>query len=278
MESSSDSSLEQIEQNLLLEGVFRRYGYDFRGYRREVIRRRITETMAQECVPTVSELQGKLLRDPDCVERFAARISSRGRRTMFRAPSFFSMLRRELVPVLRTYPSIRVWIPSCSTGEEVYAVAITLKECGIYDRCSIFATDFSQMGLCRARSGVFPLSSVGVFRQNYIRGGGEHDFSEYYTTGANQVVFRSWLVRNVTFAQHDLASDASFNEFNIIIFRDGLDDFDHHLKARALALFHASLCRFGILGLGKHESLENTRLETLYKKISGRLRLYRRIR
>lgn len=266
-----------LEIELLLTGLAERYGYDFRHYARASLTRRIRNAMITEKVPTVSALQTKLLHDPEAAMRFVAAVSVHTT-AMFRDADVYRLLRSDVIPMLRTYPFIRVWHAGCSSGEEVYSLAILLEEEGIYDRCRIYATDISDSILERARQGVFSLRSMREHTQAYQRAGGTADFSSYYVADHEAAVFKKSLRRQLVFSQHNLVSDSVFNEFQLIICRNVLLYFDSALRARSHELFHASLSNFGVLVLGKKESLRFTEYAALYQELRAGLRVYRRIR
>lgn len=274
---SYDSELERIEIELLLEGVFRRYGFDFRSYAFASIRRRLWKRIEAEGVSTISELQGRVLHDPEVMERLVLDLSVNVT-AMFRDPGFYAVFRREVVPLLRTYPFIRIWHAGCSTGEEVYSTAIVLQEEGLLERSRIYATDINDVVLQQARSGIFPLNRMQEYTENYIKAGGTRSFSEYYTAKYDGAIFSPALTRNVVFAQHNLVTDRSFAEFNVIFCRNVLIYFDRELQERVHALFYDSLATFGILGLGSKESLRFSQYEACYERLNSREKLYRKIK
>src|SRR2546425_9533907 len=208
--------LEDIELSLLLEGVFRQYGFDFREYAPASLRRRVWRRVFSEGLETISALQDKLLHEPACMERLLLDLSINVT-AMFRDPSFYVAFREKVAPLLRTYPFTRIWNAGCSTGEEVYSLAILLHEEGLYERTRIYATDINEAVLERAKAGVFPLDKMRDYTENYIRAGGKAAFSEYYIAAYDGAQFARSLVENVVFAQHNLVSDRSFNEFNVIM-------------------------------------------------------------
>ncbi len=273
--SSDGHELESLELELLLTGIAKRYGYDFRNYAAASLRRRVRRAVEDENVPSISALQERILRDPRCMERFVTTLSVHVT-AMFRDPEFYRVLRAEVVPKLRTYPFVRIWHAGCATGEEVYSLAIVLIEEGLYERCRLYATDMSGAVLRRASSGVFPLVRMRDNTANYLRAGGSKDFSSYYTADDENAVFRSSLRRNVVFSQHNLVSDGSFNEFHLILCRNVLIYFDDTLRKRVLQLLDSSLVHFGTLGLGRKESLAHSPLATRYHSIDGDVRLYRK--
>jgi chemotaxis protein methyltransferase CheR len=265
-----------LEIDLLLRGLFEHYGYDFRNYARASLTRRIRRAMELEAVSTVSSLQARLLHDPEAAMRFVASISVHTT-AMFRDTDVYRVLRSEVVPLLRTYPFVRIWHAGCSTGEEVYSLAILLEELGVYERCRMYATDISDVILDRARQGVVPLAKMREYTQNYQQSGGVHDFSSYYTADQQNAVFRSSLKRNIVFSQHNLVSDSMFNEFQLIVCRNVLLYFDEQLRDRAHELFYSSLSPLGTLVLGKKESLRFTRFAVRYRELQDGLQIYRRV-
>jgi chemotaxis protein methyltransferase CheR len=196
---------------------------------------------------------------------------------MFRDPSFYVSFREHAVPILRTFPFARVWVAGCSTGEEVYSLAILLAEEGLSERTRIYATDINEAVLERARTGVFPLEKMQEYTQNYIRAGGKRAFSEYYSAAYDGAQFDRSLVSNVVFAQHNLVSDRSFNEFHAIVCRNVMIYFDRSLQDKVHELFHESLATFGVLGLGHKETIRFTRFADAYEELDPDERLYRKM-
>ena len=272
-----DADLEQLEIDLLLEAVYRRYGFDFREYAVASLKRRLWRRVLAEGLSTISDLQARLLHDPACMERLLLDLSINVT-SMFRDPSFYLAFRQKVVPMLRTYPFTRIWCAGCSTGEEVYSLAILLEEEELYARTRIYATDINENVLATARDGVFPLSKMQQYTQNYIRGGGKHDFSRYYVAAYDGAQFSRSLTENVVFAQHNLAMDRAFNEFNAIVCRNVMIYFDKTLQARVHTLFYDSLETFGILALGHKESLSFTPFSGSYEEIDAGERIYRKTR
>lgn len=266
----------RLEVELLLEAVFQCYGYDFRDYAPASIGRRILAQVEAEGLESVSGLQERVLREPACMERLLRGLTVHVG-AMFRDPGFYFALREKVVPVLRTYPFVRIWHAGCSAGEEVYSLAIVLHEEGLYTRCRIYATDLSEAVLQDAREGVFPLAAMKEYTENYQRAGGEASFSDYYTARYDHALLRPALRENVVFAQHNLATDGTFNEFNVILCRNVMIYFNTALQARVHGLLHASLARLGVLGLGRKESLRFTPHETDYEELDGLERLYRKV-
>ncbi|MDX6401448.1 MAG: chemotaxis protein methyltransferase CheR, partial [Gaiellaceae bacterium] len=245
-------------------------------YAQASLKRRLYRRVHAEGLATLSQLQDRLLHDPPCMERLLVDLSINVT-SMFRDPSFYVAFREKIVPVLHTYPFTRVWCAGCSTGEEVYSLAILLHEEGLYDKTRIYATDINEHVLQTALEGVFPLERMKQYTQNYIRGGGKGDFSEYYVAAYDSVRFARSLTENVVFAQHNLAMDRSFNEFNAIVCRNVMIYFDKTLQDHVHGLFYESLTTFGILALGHKESIGFTRLANRYEEIDADERIYRKV-
>ncbi|MBW4669123.1 MAG: protein-glutamate O-methyltransferase CheR [Cyanomargarita calcarea GSE-NOS-MK-12-04C] len=270
------NELEDIEIQLLLEGVYRYYGFDFRNYALASIKRRIWNVIRAENLTTVSGLLNKVLHEKDCMERFVLGLSVNVT-AMFRDPNFYIAFRNKVVPLLRTYPFIRIWHAGCSTGEEVYSMAILLSEEGIYHRCRIYATDMNEAVLRKAKAGIFSLHLMQEYTQLYLQAGGTKCFSEYYTAAYNAAIFQPLLKENIVFSHHNLVTDASFNEFNVILCRNVLIYFNEQLQEQVHKLLYQSLKMFGILGLGKQESLFGTPYQQHYKELASEEKLYRRV-
>lgn len=270
-------SLEAIEIKLLTDGIYEHYGFDFRDYALPSLRRRIWKRIYAEGLSTISGLQEKVLHDASCMERLLLDLSI-NTTAMFRDPAFYLVFRQKVVPMLRTYPFVRIWHAGCSTGEEVYSMAILLHEEGLYDRCRIYATDINEAVLQRAKEGIFPIDSMRENTGNYIAAGGTETFSEYYVAKYDYAIFRPALRENVIFAQHNLVTDASFNLFNVIFCRNVLIYFNASLQERIQKLFLDSLEMFGILGLGNKETIKYTSVADNFEIVDGDEQLYRRIR
>jgi chemotaxis protein methyltransferase CheR len=269
--------LERLEIELLLEGVYRHYGFDFRSYAYASIRRRLWKRVEGERLTTISELQARILHDPESMERLLLDLSVNVT-AMFRDPSFYKEFRDRIIPLLRTYPFLRIWHAGCSTGEEVFSMAILLEEEGLYDRARLYATDINDVVLQRARQGIFPLDRMQEYTENYLRAGGKRSFSEYYTAKYDGALFNSSLTRNIVFSQHNLVTDRSFSEFHVIFCRNVLIYFDRTLQNRVHSLFYDSLVTLGILALGSKESLKFSQYEPCYEKLSSTEKLYRKMR
>jgi chemotaxis protein methyltransferase CheR len=273
-EGAGAESLEEVEVDLLLLAVWRYYGYDFRDYARSSIHRRVRLFMQEEGLATVSSLQERVLHDAFVLRRFLRALSVNVT-AMFRDPGFYRALREVVVPVLRTYPIVRIWHAGCSTGEEVYSVAILLREEGLYERCQLYATDINDAVLRQARKGEVPLAAMRENTRNYIEAGGRRGFARWYSAREDRAVLDPELRRNVVFAQHNLATDGSFNEFNLIVCRNVMIYFNRELQDRVHRLLYGSLVQFGFLGLGSKETVRFTRHEAQYQELPERL--YRKV-
>ena len=274
---SYDPDVERLEIELLLEGIYRHYGFDFRSYAYASIRRRLWRRIEAEGLKTISALQDRLLHEPAMMEKVLLDLSINVT-AMFRDPTFYLAFRQRVVPLLRTYPFIRIWHAGCSTGEEVYSMAILLEEEGLYERARIYATDINEVVVHRARAGIFPLERMQEYTENYIRAGGTRSFSEYYVAKYDGALFSPALQRNVVFSQHNLVTDRSFAEFNVILCRNVLIYFDRDLQMRVHGLFHESLVHLGILCLGSKETLRLSEYEDSYEELSGPERIYKKVR
>lgn len=253
-DSTPLSELEQIEINLLLEGLYQKYGYDFRHYVRASLGRRIIHRMRAERLPTITALLEKILHDPAYLERLLNDLSIR-MTEMYRDPSFFAAFRSEVVPLLRDLPEIRIWHAGCATGEEVYSMAILIKEEGLANKTKIYATDMNEKALLAAQKGAFPLRKMQQYTKNYLKAGGKNSFSEYYTTDHQYAYFYPIMKDNLTFAQHNLVTDSSFNEFHVILCRNVMIYFDRDLQQKVHRLIYNSLADGGFVGLGSKESI-----------------------
>jgi len=274
---SYDPDLERVEIELLLEGVFRHYGFDFRSYAYASIRRRLWKRVEAERLGSISELQALVLHDGAAMDRLLLDLSI-SVTAMFRDPDFYQVFRRDVVPLLRTYPFIRIWHAGCSSGEEVYSAAIVLEEEGLLDRARIYATDINDNVLKQAKAGIFPLNRMQEYTENYIRAGGERSFSEYYTAMYDGALFSPSLTRNTVFSQHNLVTDRSFSEFHMVFCRNVLIYFDRALQDRVHSLFYESLVMFGVLALGSKESLRFSQYEDCYEMLHVKERIYRKVR
>jgi chemotaxis protein methyltransferase CheR len=264
-----------IELRLLVEAIYSRYSHDFRDYSGASLKRRVLHAMRQLECGTVSELQSRVLHDPGAFQALLETLTIPFTE-MFRDPPYWRALRREVVPVLRTYPSLKIWVAGCSTGEEVFSLAILLQEEGLLERAIIYATDINPVALEKARMGIFPVASVREHTGNYQEAGGTGAFSDYYRAAYEAVRFDRELIRNVTFADHSLATDSVFSETHLVSCRNVLIYFNRRLQNRAVGLLHESLCRRGFLGLGTKETLDFSDYAGHFEPVARRERIYRK--
>lgn len=275
-QGAAAEAVETIEIELLREGIFRHYGFDFRNYSPASFKRRVRHCMGKEGVNTVSALQEKVLHDPVCMGRFLL-VLSINVTALFRDPHFYRVFRDEVVPRLRTYPFIRIWHAGCASGEEVYSTAILLQEEGLYDRVRLYATDMNEAVLAVARDGIYPLEKMKEYAENYLKAGGRRSLADYYTAQYDRAVFQGELKKNIVWAQHNLATDASFNEFHVILCRNVMIYFDRVLQERVHNLLYESLVSFGVLGLGDKETIHFSPREADYEMLDGAEKWYRRL-
>ena len=271
----TNPKLEELETDLLLEALLRYYGYDFRDYEPGAVKRRIRESMLAARISTISRFQDKLLHQPRFLERFLRSFSSTGL-SIFSDPGFYRAFRMKVVPQLRTYPFIRIWHAGCSTGEDVYSMAILLHEEGLYQRSRIYATDLSEDVVKQARTGGFGSVVANQCSSDYKKAGGTRSLSEYFRKKGNRWLIEPALKRNIVFSEHNLATDGSFNEFQVIVCRGILWNFNHKLRERVDKLIYDSLSRFGVLALGPAESLETMPHEDHYALLDEESRLYQK--
>jgi chemotaxis protein methyltransferase CheR len=272
---NAEVQTEELRQ--LLDAIFEQYGVDFRDYAYSSLKRRVLRRAIEEKAGTIADLQKLVLADPSKMERLVTALTIHVT-AMFRDPAFFRVLRHEVVPILRTYPFIRLWVAGCSTGEEVYSLAILLHEEGLYSRCRIYATDLRETVLEKARAGIFPLACMQDYTRNYQHAGGQSAFAEYYTADHENVVFRPFLKENIIFATHNLVGDASFNEFHGIFCRNVMIYFNRALQDRVHRLFCDSLVTYGYLGLGRSESIRFSESHHQYEAVSVKERIFRKIK
>ncbi len=276
--SGRDSADDYPEADLhqLIEAIYTQYSYDFRDYAGASQKRRVIKALAQLGYPTIPALQAAVAQDPavfmQLLQYLTIPVSE-----MFRDPSFFLALRQQVVPVLRTYPSLKIWVAGCSTGEEVYSLAILLKEEGLLARSLIYATDINPKSLAKARLGIFSLASIQGHTANYQAAGGQQAFSDYYTAAYEAAIFDKSLRDNVTFADHSLATDREFSETQLLLCRNVLIYFNKKLQDRALGLFHESLSHRGFMGLGSKESIDFSAHAARFEPLDRPERIFRKL-
>ena len=259
----------------LLEAIFHQYGYDFRQYSAAHIRRRITNRMVMSGINDLSQMLTRVLSD----EQFAYTLLQDLSITvteMFRDPGFYRSLRENVIPVLKTYPFIKIWHAGCSTGEEAYSMSIILQEEGLSDRTTIYATDFNQQVLDRAKEGIFSHKMIKEYTANYQLSGGKESFSDYYTSDENNVILNQSLKKKIVWANHNLVTDSVFAELNLVLCRNVLIYFDRELQNKVQALFHKSLINGGILCLGNKESLRFTDFQDAYTALDEKQRIFKK--
>jgi len=265
----------EIELQLLLEAIYLRFRYDFRSYSMASLKRRVARAMDEFGCRTISGLQERVLHDPQVfpqmLQFLTVQVSD-----MFRDPTYFKTLRERIVPLLRTYPSLKIWVAGCSSGEEVYSLSILLREEGLSERTLIYATDINGEALRRAEAGVFPLDRVPAFTENHRLSGGHGSLSNYYTAAYGSAVFDRSLLKRVVFSDHSLATDHVFAEVQLISCRNVMIYFDRNLQDRAVGLFKEALCRRGFLGLGSKESLHSSAHQADFVDFASGERWYQR--
>jgi chemotaxis protein methyltransferase CheR len=267
--------VQHVEMRLLLEGVLRIYGHDFRDYAEASLHRRLHKWLAESRFATFSEAQGAVLRDPAVFHGLLQGLTVHVTE-MFRDPAAFRVLREQVVPHLRTYPFLKVWVAGCATGEEAYSMAILLDEEGFKDRYRIYATDVDPGALEQAKAGIYPLKELQRFTQNYQKAGGRTAFSDYYSARFDRAMLEPHLRDRMVFATHNLVGDAPFGEMHLVLCRNVLIYFKPVLKMRVLALLDASILPGGFLGLGLKEGLETTEWQRSYAEVAAHARLYRK--
>jgi len=267
--------LEDIEVALVLDAIHKRYGHDFRNYSRVSVKRRLRSALAKTKYSKISEMIYPLLHDELFFETLLYDLSITVTE-MFRDPEFFKALREQVIPLLKTHPFIRIWHAGCATGEEVYSLAILLKEEGFYERATIFATDFNDVALARAKEGIYPIDRMKDYTANYQRSGGTGSFSQYYTTGYDSAILEPSLGKNIAFANHNLVTDGIFSEVHLILCRNVLIYFNKALQNRVLKLFRDSLAHGGVLALGSKEGLHFSEVNDDFKSLSPRWKIFKK--
>ena len=264
-----------IELRMLVEAVYLKYNYDFRDYTGASQKRRVLVAMREMGCNTVSELQSRVLHDPNGFAQLLQYLTIPVTE-MFRDPDYFRAVREQVAPFLKTYPSLKIWVAGCSTGEEVYSLAILLKEEGLLERSIIYATDINPKSLETARRGVYPIDRMRLYTENYQKSGGKAAFSDYYTAAYGGALFERSLIENVTFADHSLSTDTVFSETHFVSCRNVLIYFNRTLQDRVFGLFHESLCHRGFLGLGSKESIDFSSYAARFEPLARRERVYRK--
>ena len=268
--------IDEIEIKLLAEAIFLRYGYDFRGYSEASFRRRVLHVLRKMRLETVASLQHDVLHKPELFATVIPELTV-GTSEMFRDPSFYATLREQILPVLKTYPTFKIWHAGCSTGEEVYSLAIMLREAGLTDKAIIYATDINQTALKLAREGIYSIDRMRQFTTNYQKSGGQQTFGDYYTVAYGAARLDPSLRSNIVFFDHNLVTDDVFSETHLILCRNVLIYFNRDLQSRVLDLFLRSLCYKGFLGLGSKESIKFLQGNEVFEDVAPSEKIYRKI-
>ncbi len=270
------NEIEQLETEILLDGILRRWGYDFRNYARASLTRRLKHRLGISQLTCLSEMLPKILHEEDFFNLLLKDLSV-SVTEMFRDPRFYVALREQVFPVLRTYPFIKIWHAGCATGEEVYSMAILLKEEGLYDRAQIYATDYNNRCLDIARQGVYPLENIRAYTASYQAAGGRRSFSDYYHAKYGSAKIHGSMKSHVTFAHHNLVTDGVFGEMNLVVCRNVLIYFDNVLQDRVLSLLADSLCHRGFLALGTKETVDFSAVRGRFETVARKERIFRAV-
>jgi len=276
MHDKMENSVKDEELDLLLDELYRSYGYDFTNYARASLKRRVSRLMIIDRFPSFAELLYRVRQDPAYLTRMVEELTVNVTE-MFRDPQVFKTIREEVLPILATHPFIRIWHAGCATGEEVYSMAILLDEANLLHKSLLYATDLNPTAIENIRKGVFPISEMKQYSENYILSGGKHDFSKYYTAKYNWAKFDDRLKAKMIVATHNLVSDRSFNEFVLIFCRNVLIYFDKYLQDNVLTLFDDSLEKLGFLVLGSKENLRFSPIARKFKQLENRERIWRKM-
>lgn len=275
MQALTEEDIEKIEINLFLEALYQRYGYDFRNYARASVRRRVRHLLITSGAKNITALTSRLLYEEDFARQTILEFSI-AVTEMFRDPGFYASVRKNVIPYLSTYPFLKIWHAGCASGEEVYSLAILLQEEGLYERSTIFATDFNEVVLEKAREGIYPLKDIRQYVANYQQAGGKKPFTDYFHAQYDSAIIDRSLKRKITFASHNLVTDGVFGEMHLIFCRNVLIYFDRALQDRVLNVFNQSLDRAGFLCLGNKESLEFSAVASQFKVVDRSEKIYQK--
>jgi len=270
-----DNNREKIETDLLIEAVKRYYGYDFSNYSKAHIKRRMSVFLSKHRYESISEMQHHVLHNPNIFEDFLNNFSINVTE-MFRDPGFYKDFREYVVPILKTYPYLKIWIAGCATGEEVYSFAILLQEEALLARSTIYATDFNSKALQKAAKAIYSIDTIKSYTSNYQKSGGKSSFSDYYMANYNSVIINKSLKENIVFAEHNLVTDGVFTEANLIVCRNVLIYFDRELQDKVLSLFNDSLIQGGYLALGTKETIQFSDINSKFSTISKENKIYKK--
>ncbi|NPD74427.1 protein-glutamate O-methyltransferase CheR [Oceanispirochaeta sp. M1] len=277
MESKNAVDNEYLELELLLEGIFRKYGFDFREYSGAHIKRRLSHRLSAAGMQNFTQILHRIIYDEEFFKQILLDLSINVTE-MYRDPTFYLELRQRVIPYLSTYPFIKIWHAGCSAGQEVYSNAILLEEENLLDRSQIYATDFNEKILQRAKEGIYPIEEIRKYTENYQKAGGRNSFSEYYTAHYDSALIKKSLKDNILFSFHNLVTDGVFGEMNMVFCRNVLIYFNKELQNKVLKLFHDSLIPGGFLCLGSKESLKFSAVEDDFEIISQQEKIYRKRR
>lgn len=267
--------IENLEIKLLIEAIYLRYGYDFKNYTKSHLKRRILRRVKLDDLKNITQLTGKMLYDREVLKQILLDLSINVTE-MFRFPKFFKDLRENVMPLLKTYPSINIWHAGCSTGEEIISMAILLKEEGLLNRANIYATDINGNVIDIAKEGIYTIEDVKKWTRNYQEAGGKSSFSDYYVAKYDHAIFDQDLLKNVTFLEHNLVIDKTFIDANLIICRNVLIYFNKKLQNQVLELFEDSLIPGGVIGIGSKESLKFTSVNEKFENINSSTKIYKK--
>lgn len=267
---------EEIEIECLLDAIFKKYGYDFRDYSNASLTRRLRLKLQKSGLHNFSAMLHKVLYDQGFFESFLIDLTVNVTE-MFRDPSFYQELKKNVIPILKTYSRIKIWHAGCSSGEEAYSLAIILHEEKLLERTTIYATDINEKVLEIAKEGIYPLDKIKLYTANYQKSGGDVSFADYYTAKYNNAIFTKILKKNIVFSQHNLVTDGVFGEVNLILCRNVLIYFNRSLQDRAIGLFKDSLVRKGILCLGSKETVNFSKHKKCFKELVGKEKIYQKI-
>lgn len=270
VEKTEKENTKKIEIKLLLDAIFLKYGYDFRDYSGSHLERRIQGRLIRSNLKNIAELQHKILHNPDFFHTFLLDLSLNVTE-MFRDPSFFAIIRENIIPVLKTYPYIKIWHAGCSSGEEVYSMAILLHEENLLDRTTIYATDFNQMVLNKAKEAIYPLDRMKIYAENYYKANGKTSLTDYFTISYGAALLNGDLKKNIVFSDHNLVTDGVFGEMNMIVCRNVLIYFNQELQEKVHNLFYNSLVQGGYLCLGSKESLIFSPFKDFFNKMTNNI-------
>ena len=271
------SENESIEFDLLIEAIYKKYGYDFRNYAKPTLKRRIQNKLSSTGIDSISSMQHRVLYDKKFFESVLIDLTVNVTE-MFRDPSFYRAVRENVIPILKKYPFLKIWHAGCSTGEEVYSMAILLEEEGLLARTTLYATDIDEKVLRKAKEGIYPLDKIREYTSNYQKAGGTEAFSDYYTAKYEAVIMDSALKKKIVFSQHNLVTGKAFSEMNMIVCRNVIIYFDKELQNRVLSLFNESLIEKGVLCLGSKESVQFTSSKNHFIELVGKEKIYRKLK